>query len=130
MDQAIELLRLISSAALIATVFALILQVATKTVANFKPPYGMSYKVAFLSWVAAKIFAIPVKNLIGGWGLEVSMSIPIILAFLVGTYTCGVLIKDASSEAIGFKKGAMVSMIWMLVNIMIAVTAFAVGWWF
>jgi len=102
----------IGAAAALALVGALLVQLATKIVAKYKPPYGMAYKAAFLGDLSVVVIIF-----VGTFGVEFNerslfsrlamiIAIPLVEAVI---YTH--LIESPEKQPLGFGNACMVSLI-------------------
>lgn len=104
----------ILSAVIGALVGALLVQLSTRWVCDFKPSYGSAFLACLLAYLASAVTATALGLGFGmhgpGRGPGMLLLIPI-AAFLVGALVYGQLLKRPSGEAIGFAKGVLVSLI-------------------
>ena len=94
---------------------ALLVQLSTKLIAKFKPPYVMAYKAIFLVSIPI-ILVNKIAFLVGAYGNTFGI-IPVVVCFFVQSAIFASLIKHPEKGAIGFVKGAFISLIMMIVAI-------------
>lgn len=104
------------AAILQALVGALFIQVATKVVCQFKPPYGMAFKAVLT--VAIVMFAINVIAHLLNLHSTLGLTLAALGAFLVGAAIYGNTIKGPAGP-IGLGKGVLVSLVAALVGVLV-----------
>jgi hypothetical protein len=103
---------------------ALIIMLATKIVAGFKPSFMMAAVTALAASIASAVVQWLVTMVVGAGGL--SSLLCLVAVFVIYAAIINALIKPASGGQMGFGKAALVTLVVIIIEIILAVVLFFV----
>jgi hypothetical protein len=108
-SELIELIVLIIFSAISSLLGAIFVQLATKIVAGFKPPYGTAYITTFISCccVIACFIALPIIS--AGVNMGTVLILPLLVGFFTSSLLYGKKIRHPETGPIGFGKGMLIT---------------------
>jgi hypothetical protein len=106
--------------AICIVVGALIVQLATKMAAGFKPTLGNAVATVIVGLIASMIVGWVLQMLLGSTGSIVGL----VVGFLVNAYIINMMIKQPAGGQMGFGKACLVSLIQYIIYIVLSVVLF------
>lgn len=113
---------MVIGSALGALLGAFLVQFTTKAIAKFKPTYRTAYFASFIGGLSTNGLGFIIGFAVAASGNAISpvgYGILMIIGFVLFSWILGFLLKHPETGAIGFKTGALISLIWMGVVIAI-----------
>ena len=131
MAQCIEgIIGMVVGSALSALLGAFLVQFATNAIAKFKPTYRTAYFASFIASLSAGELGFIIGFAIAARGHEMSpvgYGIVMIIGFVLSAWILGFLLKHPERGAIGFKTGALITLIISLIWIGVVIAIVGVG---